>query len=128
MILGFVSARDTWTLPINTSQKTRKAKRQNFITNQTNPDRPVVCNVDVTVVEDANAGRDALVRQVTGSVKWQPSVRLMIDKGVTTFVEVGPGKVLWGLMRQIDRGPTSLYVGDESSLQKSLEHIGNVAA
>jgi len=93
-----------------------------------NPDRPVVCNVDVTVVEDANAGRDALVRQVTGSVKWQPSVRLMIDKGVTTFVEVGPGKVLWGLMRQIDRGPTSLYVGDESSLQKTLEQIGNVAA
>jgi len=93
-----------------------------------NPDRPVVCNVDVTVVEDANAGRDALVRQVTGSVKWQPSVRLMIDKGVTTFVEVGPGKVLWGLMRQIDRGPTSLYVGDESSLQKTLEQIGKVAA
>jgi len=93
-----------------------------------NPDRPVVCNVDVTVVEDANAGRGALVRQVTGSVKWQPSVRLMIDKGVTTFVEVGPGKVLWGLMRQIDRGPTSLYVGDESSLQKTLEQIGKVAA
>jgi [acyl-carrier-protein] S-malonyltransferase len=52
----------------------------------------------------------------------------MIDKGVTTFVEVGPGKVLWGLMRQIDRGPTSLYVGDESSLQKTLEQIGKVAA
>src|SRR5262249_27517975 len=77
------------------------------------PSLPVACNVDAALVQQASASRDTLVRQVTGSVKWDPSVRLLISKGVDTFVEVGPGKVLWGLMRQIDRGPASLYVGDE---------------
>ena len=67
--------------------------------------------------------RDALVRQVTGAVKWEQSVRLLIAKGVQAFVEVGPGKVLCGLMRQIDRSKTSLNVGDEASLQKTLEHL-----
>jgi [acyl-carrier-protein] S-malonyltransferase len=52
-------------------------------------------------------------------------VRLLIDKGVQTFVEVGPGKVLWGLMRQIDRSKTCLSVGDEASLQKTLEHFAS---
>ena len=83
----------------------------------------VVCNVDAVIVEDADAARDALVRQVTGSVKWDQSVRLLIAKGIQTFVEVGPGKVLCGLMRQIDRSRTSLNVGDEASLQKTLEQI-----
>jgi [acyl-carrier-protein] S-malonyltransferase len=60
------------------------------------------------------AAREALIRQVTGTVRWEPSVRLLIDKGVSLFIEVGPGKVLWGLMRQIDRSKTCVTVGDES--------------
>jgi len=92
------------------------------------PAIPVVCNVDAEVVSSADRARDALIRQVTGSVKWEQSVRRLISKGVQTFVEVGPGKVLWGLMRQIDRTPTSLYVGDESSLHKTLEHFTQVKA
>lgn len=92
------------------------------------PAIPVVCNVDAGIVTSGDQARDALIRQVTGAVKWDPSVRLLISKGVHTFVEVGPGKVLWGLMRQIDRTPTSLYVGDESSLQKTLEHFAQVKA
>ena len=87
------------------------------------PGTPVVCNVDAAVVASADQARDALLRQVTGAVKWEQSVRLLISKGVQSFVEVGPGKVLWGLMRQIDRAPSSLYVGDDSSLQKTLEHF-----
>ncbi len=67
--------------------------------------------------------RDALIRQVTGAVKWDQSVRLLIAKGIQTFVEVGPGKVLSGLMRQIDRSKTSLNVSDEASLQKTLEAL-----
>ncbi len=67
--------------------------------------------------------RDALVRQVTGSVKWDPSMRLLIAKGIQIFVEVGPGKVLCGLMRQIDRSKTCFNVGDEASLQKTLEQL-----
>jgi [acyl-carrier-protein] S-malonyltransferase len=79
------------------------------------------------VVTSAEAARDALIRQVTGSVKWDPTVRLLIEKGVRRFVEVGPGKVLWGLMRQIDRVQTCLTVGDESSLQKTLSAISAAA-
>ena len=84
---------------------------------------PVVCNVDAAAIDDADRSRDALVRQVTGAVKWDPSVRLLMTKGIQTFVEVGPGKVLSGLMRQIDRSKTSLNVSDEASLQKTLEAL-----
>ena len=87
------------------------------------PSFPVVCNVDAAVVDSAEAARGALIRQVTGSVKWEPSVRLLIDRGASLFVEVGPGKVLWGLMRQIDRSKTCVTVGDQASLQKTLEQI-----
>jgi [acyl-carrier-protein] S-malonyltransferase len=89
---------------------------------------PVVCNVDAAVVDSAEASRGALIRQVTGTVKWEPSVRLLIDKGASLFIEVGPGKVLWGLMRQIDRSKTCLTVGDESSLQKTLAQVAALAA
>ncbi len=87
------------------------------------PTVPVVCNVDAALIDDAERSRDALVRQVTGSVKWDPSMRVLVGKGVTMFVEVGPGKVLCGLMRQIDRSKTALNVADEASLQKTLEHF-----
>jgi [acyl-carrier-protein] S-malonyltransferase len=87
------------------------------------PRFPIVCNVDAEVIEDADRVRDALVRQVTGAVKWDQSMRLLINKGVQTFVEVGPGKVLCGLMRQIDRSKTCLNVADEASLQKTLEQL-----
>ena len=87
---------------------------------------PVVSNVDAQVVTSGEQARDALVRQVTGSVKWEQSVRLLISRQVERFVEVGPGKVLWALMRQIDRRPTSLYVADELSLHKTLEQLAQV--
>lgn len=92
------------------------------------PHCPVVCNVDAASVTEPEAARAALVRQVTGSVKWEPSVRLLIEKGVHLFVEVGPGKVLWGLMRQIDRSKKCLSAGDEESLQKTLAHASASAA
>ncbi len=88
-----------------------------------NPSCPVICNVDAAVVASAEAARQALIRQVTGAVRWEPSVRLLIAKGVSIFVEVGPGKVLWGLMRQIDRSKICLTVGDEASLHKTLAQI-----
>lgn len=82
-----------------------------------------VCNVDAKLVTSSDASRDALIRQVTGTVKWEPSIRLLIDKGVSLFVEVGPGKVLWGLMRQIDRSKASFVVGDEATLHKTLSQL-----
>lgn len=93
-----------------------------------NPAWPLICNVDASQIEDADHSRDALVRQVTGSVKWDQSMRLLIGKGVETFVEVGPGKVLFGLMRQIDRSKKCLPVGDEASLQKVLELVQGTGA
>jgi [acyl-carrier-protein] S-malonyltransferase len=87
------------------------------------PKTPVVSNVDAKMVTTGDASRDALIRQVTGSVRWDESVRLLISQGVGTFVEVGPGKVLFGLMRQIDRGKKCLTVGDVESLAKTLEAL-----
>ena len=88
---------------------------------------PVVCNVDAVAITEPEAARSALVRQVTGSVKWEPSVRLLMEEGVHLFVEVGPGKVLWGLMRQIDRSKKCLTVGDEETLQKTLAQVSVTA-
>ncbi len=87
------------------------------------PKFPVVCNVYARPVEDAESAREALVRQVTGSVRWSESMQWLIQRGVQTFVEVGPGKVLCGLMRQIDRSKKCLNVEDEASLQKTLEFM-----
>ena len=92
-----------------------------------NPSCPVVCNVDSAMITSAEASREALIRQVTGAVRWEPSVRLLIKKGARLFIEVGPGKVLWGLMRQIDRSKTCVTVGDEASLQKTLERTAAAA-
>jgi [acyl-carrier-protein] S-malonyltransferase len=83
----------------------------------------LVCNVDAELVEDAERARDTLVRQVTGAVKWDSSMRLLIAKGTQTLVEVGPGKVLCGLMRQINRSKACANVGDEASLVKTLEQL-----
>jgi [acyl-carrier-protein] S-malonyltransferase len=84
------------------------------------PSVPVVTNVDAALRTDGEQLRDALIRQVTGSVRWVESMRLLIEQKPTHFIEVGPGKVLSGLMRQIDRSQTALNVGDEASLEKTL--------
>lgn len=87
------------------------------------PEVRVACNVDALLVETGEKSCDALVRQVTGAVRWEECMRLLIARGVDTFLEAGPGKVLCGLMRQIDRGKTCLNVEDEASLQKAVNHF-----
>ena len=87
------------------------------------PVYPVACNVDAELVTDDLRARDTLLRQVTGSVKWDACVRLLIAQGVQTFIEAGPGKVLCGLLRQIDRAKACLNVSDDSSLTKTLESL-----
>jgi [acyl-carrier-protein] S-malonyltransferase len=81
---------------------------------------PVVVNVDAALVTDAEVLRDALVRQVTGAVRWTESMQLLIAEGVTNFVEVGPGKVLSGLLRQIDRSQKCGQAEDPASIEKLL--------
>lgn len=89
---------------------------------------PVVTNVDAEVVSDPDQARDALIRQVTGAVQWEPCMRVLIGRGISTFIEVGPGKVLCGLMRQIDKSRTCLNVEDEASLQKVVNHFAEQAS
>lgn len=88
--------------------------------NFSDPKFPVASNVDATWVTTAPAARDALTRQVTGAVRWVDCERLLLERGVTHFVEVGPGKVLCGLMRQLDRSQMCLNMEDNSSLDKTL--------
>ena len=85
-----------------------------------NPRLPVIANVDAEPKRDAPSAIAALIRQVSSPVRWEESVRRLIAEGVTTFVELGPGKVLSGLIKQIDRSVTSLNVEDESTLDKTL--------
>jgi [acyl-carrier-protein] S-malonyltransferase len=84
---------------------------------------PLITNVDAEAITSGDEARDALIRQVTLPVRWLESVREMIDSGVNIFVEVGPGKVLSGLLRQIDRSVRCLGVEDAASLQSALEKV-----
>jgi len=84
---------------------------------------PLVTNVDADTIETGDEAREALIRQVTMPVRWEASVRLLIDEGVNTFVEVGPGRVLMGLLRQIERSVATLNVEDEKSLAATAEKI-----
>jgi [acyl-carrier-protein] S-malonyltransferase len=77
---------------------------------------PLVTNVDAALISEGAEARDALTRQVSSPVRWQESMELLLAKGVETLVEVGPGKVLSGLMRQIRREALCLRVEDAESL------------
>ncbi len=87
------------------------------------PRIPVAANVTGELVTTAEAARDALVRQVTGAVRWVECVQALIGAGATAFVEVGPGKVLCGLMKQIDGTQKALNVEDAASLEKTLAEL-----
>jgi [acyl-carrier-protein] S-malonyltransferase len=89
---------------------------------------PVVTNVDAEAIILGDEARESLIRQVTMPVRWLESVREMIDLGVNIFVEVGPGKVLTGLMRQIDRSVRVLNVEDAATLQSTIEKITQARA
>ena len=84
---------------------------------------PLVTNVDADTETSGDEARDALIRQVSMPVRWEESVRSLIDEGVNTFVEVGPSRVLTGLLRQIERSVATLNVEDEKSLAATLEKV-----
>jgi [acyl-carrier-protein] S-malonyltransferase len=84
------------------------------------PRIPVAANVTGQIVTTADAARDALIRQVTGAVRWVDCVQSLKSAGADVYVEVGPGKVLCGLLKQIDGELKSLNVEDAASLEKTL--------
>jgi [acyl-carrier-protein] S-malonyltransferase len=84
---------------------------------------PLVTNADAEFISSGDEARESLFRQVTLPVRWEESVRELIEQGVNTFVEVGPGRVLTGLLRQIDRSIHVFNVEDEKSLNATLEKL-----
>jgi [acyl-carrier-protein] S-malonyltransferase len=87
------------------------------------PAVPLVNNVDGRVVRTAEECRDGLVRQVSGAVRWQQSVELLAREGVTTFVELGPGSVLSGLVKKTVPGVRTLSVDSPQSLEAALGEL-----
>jgi [acyl-carrier-protein] S-malonyltransferase len=88
------------------------------------PAVPVAANVTGSLITTAVAARDALTRQVTGAVRWVDCVQALVAAGATQFIEVGPGKVLCGLLKQIDSSQKALNVDDPASLEAVLTALG----
>jgi [acyl-carrier-protein] S-malonyltransferase len=91
------------------------------------PRIPVAANVTGALVTTAESARDALTRQVTGAVRWVDCMQSLKAAGANVFIEVGPGKVLCGLLKQIDPELKSLNVEDAASLEKTLAEL-NIGA
>ena len=84
---------------------------------------PLVTNVDAQPIRTGEEARSALKRQVSRPVRWQESIQRLLDEGVRTFVEVGPGKVLLGLIRSIDKSVTMLNAEDEKSVENAVSAL-----
>ncbi|HKD59653.1 MAG TPA: ACP S-malonyltransferase [Terracidiphilus sp.] len=89
------------------------------------PRIPVAANVSGTMVTSTDGARSALIEQVTGAVRWVDCVRTLAGAEAQLFLEVGPGKVLCGLLKQIDPDKKSLNVEDSASLEKALADLVN---
>jgi [acyl-carrier-protein] S-malonyltransferase len=88
------------------------------------PAFPVAANVDARLLSRGSEIRDALIRQVTAAVRWTECIALLRQNGAKQYIEVGPGKVLSGLNRQIDRALATMNVEDPASLEKTLAALG----
>ena len=88
------------------------------------PGIPVYTNVDAAPVSDGAQAREALVRQVASPVRWHELVERMVADGIDTFVEVGPGKVLAGLVRRIHKGAKILSAGDADGVEAVARECG----
>lgn len=87
---------------------------------------PIISNVTALPVEDAADVKALLVEQLYSPVRWEESIQQMLDLGVNVFIECGPGKVLTGLVKKIDRSVTTYCVYDEASLHQAITEIGEV--
>jgi [acyl-carrier-protein] S-malonyltransferase len=91
------------------------------------PKFAVAANVSAALVTTAEAARQALIDQVTGTVRWAGCVQALVDAGAEQFIEAGPGKVLTGLLRQIDRNLRCVNVEDPATLEKALGSLATHA-
>lgn len=86
---------------------------------------PYVTNVTGGIVNDTSETRDLLRRQVSSSVLWEQSIRTMLDAGIDTFIEIGPGKTLSGFMRKIDKSATMYRINTMADMETVLAQIEN---
>jgi [acyl-carrier-protein] S-malonyltransferase len=93
-----------------------------------NPRIPVAANVTGNLVTTAEEVRDCLIRQVTGAVRWVDCVKTLIAAGTQAYIELAPGKVLCGLLKQIDPEQKALNVEDAASLEKTLTELTELKA
>jgi [acyl-carrier-protein] S-malonyltransferase len=91
------------------------------------PRVPLMNNVDAAPARDAAACRDGLVRQVSGAVRWQESLERLAAEGVDTFVEIGPGNVLAGLVKKTLKSARVLNVEDPKGLEAAVAALGGAA-
>jgi [acyl-carrier-protein] S-malonyltransferase len=89
---------------------------------------PLITNVEAEAVTTGEEAREALIKQVCLPVHWEDSIRQMVELGVNTFIEVGPGRVLSGLLRQIDRSVRCFNVEDPASMESMLEKLAQARA
>jgi [acyl-carrier-protein] S-malonyltransferase len=84
---------------------------------------PLITNVDAQSIRSGAEARSGVKRQVSRPVRWQETVQRLLDEGVRVFVEVGPGKVLLGMIRSIDKSVTMLNVEDEKSMENAFSGL-----
>lgn len=92
----------------------------------TNPKVPVIANITAKTIDGADNIRQSLINQVSNSVRWDETIEEMINLGIDTFIEIGPGKVLSGLVKKINKNVNILNVGDSKSLEKTLDKLREV--
>ena len=88
-----------------------------------NPVIPIVNNADAMFLNNVESIKGSLVRQLSSALLWEDSIQVIADSGVDTFVEVGPGKVLSGLIRRIEGTAKTFNVEDMKSLEKTLAEL-----
>lgn len=109
----------------STLMQSAQDKLAEVLANQkiTQPSIPVICNFNAQEVSTPEEIRSTLTKQVTGSVRWTESIQNLIAQGYTTFIELGPGGVLAGLMKRIDRSVTVISIEDLNSLNTGVSTI-----
>lgn len=88
------------------------------------PQVPVIANVSADYIKDASKAKECLISQVSRPVLWEESIRKMINDGIDTFVEIGPGKVLCGFLKRIDRKVTAFNIENIETLKKAMDLLG----
>jgi len=109
-----------WHSPLMRSAQeklTQEIERTHFV----DPKIPLVANISADYVRDAGSIKKALIEQICGIVRWEDSMKRIIEDDFGTFIEVGPGKVLSGLLRRIDREVKVLNVGNKASLKETIK-------